>query len=158
MDFARRIALACLYLSVLFLQQGHAEELRTTGPVAEGPLQVGCWLPVQAEAPPWVFPMVTVWWPFQGKGTGREMSRCPGCNTAPQRLTVKNDLLGFDMARFSQIVPDPGSIVVQPLFRGTFFLALAEPSVSEHKDIRPGIQQGLHTLQEFGKATGISRK
>lgn len=35
-----------------------AGPLRTVGPVAEAPIRVGCWAPLAAEMPPWVFPMV----------------------------------------------------------------------------------------------------
>lgn len=35
-----------------------AEPLRTVGPVAEAPIRVGCWAPLAAETPPWIFPMV----------------------------------------------------------------------------------------------------
>jgi hypothetical protein len=35
-----------------------ADSFRTVGPVAEAPIQVGCWAPLAVETPPWVFPMV----------------------------------------------------------------------------------------------------
>lgn len=35
---------------------------RTTGPVAEAPIQVGCWTPLKVETPPYVFPMVYARW------------------------------------------------------------------------------------------------
>jgi len=38
---------------------------RTTGAIADGPLQVGCWSPLRSASPAWVFPMVRIRWMFE---------------------------------------------------------------------------------------------
>ena len=38
-------------------------QLKTTGPVAEGPMQIGCWRPLADDLPPWIFPTTDLVWP-----------------------------------------------------------------------------------------------
>ena len=44
--------------------QENDNKYRTTGPVAEAAIQVGCWTPLKVETPPYVFPMVYARWRY----------------------------------------------------------------------------------------------
>ncbi|MCZ7649255.1 MAG: hypothetical protein M5U26_29030 [Planctomycetota bacterium] len=57
-----RLALPLALILAAALARAEENELRTTGPVADAPLQVGCWFPVKLETPPWVFPMIYFKW------------------------------------------------------------------------------------------------
>lgn len=49
---------------------GRGDSHRTAGPVADGPLMVGCWAPMKSDSPDWVFPMIYHKWPTKGaRGT-----------------------------------------------------------------------------------------